>query len=175
MPVEFTKSQVRVSKQSHTTPVLITQSRLHVSALWVNIRLFINIVTEQIIYCVKKEIITYTLYFAYNRQCTYNVTLRRVRESLLQWKSNKYYILDCVCACVRACMWVPGRVCVCMRISACSLANPACNAYAPYCDVIRGLPLEFTTFFWIISKTVPFKKKGIQHKMCVCSFSTHFV
>jgi hypothetical protein len=89
-----------------------------------------------------------------DRQCTYNVTKRRVRESLLQWKSNKYYIFACVCAClcvVRACMWVPGRVCVCMRISACSLANPACNAYAPYCDVIRGLPLEFTIFFWIIS------------------------
>jgi hypothetical protein len=38
--------------------------------------------------------------------------------------------------CVRACMWVAGCEGVCMRISACSLANPACNAYAPYYDVM---------------------------------------
>ena len=30
-------------------------------------------------------------------QCKYNVTLRRVRESLLPWKSNNYYLLVCVC------------------------------------------------------------------------------
>jgi hypothetical protein len=30
-------------------------------------------------------------------QCMYNVTLRRVRESLLPWKSNNYYLLVCVC------------------------------------------------------------------------------
>ena len=88
------------------------------------------------------------------RHCTYNVTLRRVRESLLPWKSNKYYWLVCVCACayvrVRALMWVPGSLGVCMRIRACSLTNPACNAYAPYCDVIYG-PSVSTTFFDIIS------------------------
>jgi hypothetical protein len=32
----------------------------------------------------------------------YNVTLRCVRESLLQWKSSKYYLLVCVCVCIRA-------------------------------------------------------------------------
>jgi hypothetical protein len=32
-----------------------------------------------------------------DRQCTYNVTLRRVRELLLPWKSNEYYIFVCVC------------------------------------------------------------------------------
>ena len=82
-----------------------------------------------------------------DRQCTYNVTLRRASESLLPWKSNKYYIF---CLCMRACLWVTGQVCVCLRISACSLANPACNAYAPYCDVICGSS-EPTTFFAIIS------------------------
>jgi hypothetical protein len=32
-----------------------------------------------------------------DRQCTYNATLRRVRESLLLGKSNTYYLLVCVC------------------------------------------------------------------------------
>ena len=57
-----------------------------------------------------------------------------------------------VCACLRlrACMWLPRRVDVCMRISACSLANPTCNAYTPYCDVIC-VPSLSTVLFEIIS------------------------
>ena len=55
-----------------------------------------------------------------DKQCTYNVTLTRVRESLLPWKSNKYYVFVCVC----------GRVGVCMRMRACSLVYTACNGYA---------------------------------------------
>jgi hypothetical protein len=49
--------------------------------------------------------------FQQARQCMYNVKLRRVRESLLQWKSNKYYLLVCVCvrACVRACVHLSNR------------------------------------------------------------------
>jgi hypothetical protein len=49
-------------------------------------------------------------------QCTYNVTLRLVRELLFPWKNNKYYIFVCVCACVcvhariRACVRARGRV-----------------------------------------------------------------
>jgi hypothetical protein len=35
-------------------------------------------------------------------QYTYNVTLKRLRESLLPWKSNKYYIF--VRACAPACV-----------------------------------------------------------------------
>jgi hypothetical protein len=68
------------------------------------------------------------------RQCTYNVTLNRVRQSLLLWKSNKCYI--CVCA---------GA-----RVRACSLAYQACKSYAPHCDVICG-PSGSTIFFDIIS------------------------
>jgi hypothetical protein len=55
-----------------------------------------------------------------------------------------------ICACLRACRWVPGRVDVFMRISSCTLANPACNAYASYCDVIC-VSSVFTIFFGIIS------------------------
>jgi hypothetical protein len=43
----------------------------------------------------------------------YNVTLRHIRESLLLWKSNKYYTFLCVHTCVR----VPKRVCVCMHVA----------------------------------------------------------
>jgi hypothetical protein len=49
-----------------------------------------------------------------DRQCTYNVTLRRVRATTVVGKSNKYYIY---------------RVCVC------SLRYPICNAHAPYCHL----------------------------------------
>ena len=74
-----------------------------------------------------------------DRQCTYNVTLRRVRELLLPWKSNEYYIFVCVC------VWVPGR----LGVRECSLAYPSCYAHAPYC-VICGFS-DSTTFFDIIS------------------------
>jgi hypothetical protein len=38
------------------------------------------------------------------------VTLRRVRESLLLWESNKYY--TCVCACVCQGAWTCACACV---------------------------------------------------------------
>jgi hypothetical protein len=76
----------------------------------------------------------------------YNLSFRRVRQSLLPWKSSTYYIFVCVCVRVRACIcvgvWARGF----MHVRACSVAYPACNAYAPYCDVICG-PSGFTTFF----------------------------
>ena len=76
-----------------------------------------------------------------DRQCMY-VTLRLVRESFLTWKIIITYL--------RVCVRVSQRVGVCMRVHACSLANPACNAYAPCCDVICG-PSGSTIFFDIIS------------------------
>jgi hypothetical protein len=65
----------------------------------------------------------------------------------------------CVCVCVL------GRVGVCIRVRVCSLAHPARNAYAPYCDVICCTPSS-TTFFEIISQTARFsEKKVIERKM----------
>ena len=82
------------------------------------------------------------------RNCTYNVTMRRVHETLLlQRKSNKYYIL-CMCVYVGGWMGVgkgPER-----GLRACSLAYSACKAHAPYYIVICGLASS-TTFFDIIS------------------------
>ena len=76
------------------------------------------------------------------KQCSYNVTLRRLHELLLPWKTNNYYIFVCVCVCV--------RMCARTRMRARSLDYPACNSYSPYCDVICGTSGS-TMFFDIIS------------------------
>ena len=75
---------------------------------------------------------------------------------------------------MRAC--VPGGVRVCMSVRACSLAYPAYNSYAPYCDVICD-PYGSTILVDIISSTAIFSKnkKVIKNKICVLIFSTTFV
>jgi hypothetical protein len=88
-----------------------------------------------------------------DRQCTYNVTLRRVHESLLPWESNKYHIF----------------VCVCMRVRVCSLTYPACSAYAPYCDVICDFRLHQIFRHCLISGAI-FGKTLLNIK-CVFWFS----
>ena len=81
------------------------------------------------------------------RQCACNVTLRRVRETILVVESNRYFIFLCVR--VRACVEVVGSVGECMRVRAWSLAYAACKVYAPCCDVIRD-PSVSAIFFDII-------------------------
>ena len=71
----------------------------------------------------------------------YNVTLRRVRELLLPWKSNKYYIFVWGGAVVRVTGRAGGR--------ACSFVYPIFNSYGPYCNVICG-PFGSTIFCDII-------------------------
>jgi hypothetical protein len=90
-------------------------------------------------------------------QCTYDVIIRCVHESLLPWKRNKHYLLVSPFLC--ACMWVPDRVGVCMSISAGSLENRARNVYVPYCDVICGM---CSAYFWELShKRCDFRKKEV--------------
>jgi hypothetical protein len=55
-----------------------------------------------------------------------------------------------LCLCVCGGGGVPGRVGVYMCVRVCSIAYPARNAYAPYCDVICG-PSGSTIYFNIIS------------------------
>jgi hypothetical protein len=58
----------------------------------------------------------------------------------------------------------------CMRISTCSLANPARNAYAPYCDGHLGFSV-FATFFGIINGAI-FGEIVIEYKTRVLIFCT---
>ena len=43
----------------------------------------------------------------------HTVTLRRVSESLLPWKTNKYYLLLCACVHARACEYPEERASTC--------------------------------------------------------------
>jgi hypothetical protein len=48
---------------------------------------------------------------------------------------------------VRACMWVPGRVGVCMGIRACNLANPFSGSrFVPYGQMDMKLSVPFLSF-----------------------------
>jgi hypothetical protein len=60
---------------------------------------------------------------------------------------------------------VSGRVGVCMRVRACSLAYPACNACAPCCDVISG-PFGCIIFDIVINSTIFWGKNVTEHKTC---------
>jgi len=84
----------------------------------------------------KKELCTH---------CTYNVTMGRVRATIVAVEKQ----------------WVLQN----LRVYVCSLRYPACNAHAPYCHL---WPARITNFFHIISEAGRFskKKKVTEHKMC---------
>ena len=92
-----------------------------------------------------------------HRQLRYNVTMGRVCELFLSWKSNKYYIFFCACARAGRCVWVPRLVGVSMRARACRLAYPACKAYTPY--VTCGIRLYHILRHYLINGTIFFKKR----------------
>ena len=88
--------------------------------------------------------------------------MRPVREALLPWKSNKYYIFVRVCA--RVC--VPERVGVCLRV------------FVQHAARMRHIVMSFLVpqYFSILShKRQDFRKrKVIEHKTCVLIFSKTF-
>jgi hypothetical protein len=105
---------------------------------------------------------------------TYNVTLRRVHEIIVAWKSNRFYIFLCVRARARACVCVGGG-CWCMGegvyLCACSLIYLACNARGPCC--LRLLLLHRFFRHFLINGTI-FGKNLLSIKCVFWFFCTHF-
>jgi len=88
-----------------------------------------------------------------DRQCTYNVTVRHIRETT--GAVEKQRVLDNLSVCI------------------CGLSYPACNAHASYCHPWPA-PL-YNTFPDYLTNSMIFKKKITEHKICVLIFSTTFV
>jgi hypothetical protein len=83
--------------------------------------------------------------------CTYNVTLKRIRATIVAVKSNEYY-----------------TTCVCI----CRLSYPACNSYAPYYHLWPA-SLYYIIPHYLINGMIS-EKKVIERMMSVSSFSTNF-
>jgi hypothetical protein len=99
--------KVKTALTSHPTSVVTVRLR------WAEMDGYVACVRKNIILNKRSNVritqqITYS-YIEQDRQCTYNVTIRRVRESLLPWKSSKYYLLVCVCMGARKCVHVDSR------------------------------------------------------------------
>ena len=84
-----------------------------------------------------------------DRHCTYNVTLRRVRATIIAVENNKYYIFP---------------VCVC------NLRYPACNAHAPYCHLWPARVYNILPHYLIKGKL--FEKNVFVHKVFVLILPT---
>ena len=113
-----------------------------------------------------------------HRQLTYDVMLRSVRESLLPWKSNKYYAFLCVCVCVCVCARVRGCghqeawTCACVWVHVVLLVqHDVLMRYIVTSFVAPLAPPYFSTFS---HKCRDFREKVVIHRMYVLIFSTMF-
>jgi hypothetical protein len=84
-----------------------------------------------------------------DRQCTHNVTLTRVRVTIV--------VVEC-------------HIC---RMRVCSLMYPACNVQAPYCYLRHVWLYSISPHYLSHGTNFEKRKKIIQHKMCVLFFSTN--
>ena len=108
-----------------------------------------------------------------NTRCTYNVTMTRFRESLSPWKSDEDYISVCVgaCLCVRACMWVRGRVsCACIEVHVAVVTQHVTRMRPIVTSFVA--PQSELYFSTLSPNRCHFRETGIEHKMCVLIFST---
>jgi hypothetical protein len=98
----------------------------------------------------------------------YNVTLRRVHETLLLWKSDMYYRLACVCMFARACV---GLSCAYVHI-ALLIQHATRMGHTVTSFVSPRSPAHISA---LSHKRCDFRKKVIEPKTCVFIFSTTFV
>ena len=120
---------------------------------------------------------TANITFKQYRQCTYDVTLRSVRETIVAVERSVTYCCVCACAWMRACVCVNASVCVCMRagvcLRACRLTYPVCHAKAPYC--LRLSRLHHIFRHYLINGTIFVKKKATEYETCVFILSATFI
>jgi hypothetical protein len=96
-----------------------------------------------------------------DRQWMHEAALRRVCESFLLWKSNKYFIFVCVCARTRECARARGHVHVALLIQHANHTRHIVTSF--------GAPLA-PPCFPTLSKNQHDLKKVIHHKMCILFF-----
>jgi len=86
------------------------------------------------------------------RHFTYNVILRRFVQPLLLWKSNEYYTND---------------VCIC---------GPLISSMQCACAILSSVVCPTLQYFSTLShKRHDFRKKIIESKICILTFSTTIV
>ena len=108
------------------------------------------------------------------RQCTYNAIMRCVRESLLLWKSNIYYIFVCVrarervgaCRCPSAWQWARAYTRVTLLIQNVTRMRHIVTSFVA--------PLASPHFSTLSHKRRDFRKRVTAHEMSVLTFSTSF-
>jgi hypothetical protein len=96
----------------------------------------------------------------------YNVTLRRVREPLLLWKSHKYL-------CVRVRVYLSAWACACACVYVALLIQHATRMRHVVTSFVT--PLAPPCFSTLTNNLHDFRKKVIEHKMCVLILSTTFI
>jgi hypothetical protein len=119
----------------------------------------------------------YVIWLKQDTQCTYHVTLRRVRESLLQWKSNITCVCVCVCVCARA--RGPGTwACACACLCARAPRRVHVALFILHATRMRRIVTSFVAprsppyFLPLFHKRRDFRKNVIEHEVCVLIFST---
>jgi hypothetical protein len=107
----------------------------------------------------------------HDTQCTHNVTLRRVRESLLPRKCSKDYVCLCARAYVRA--WPGAWACACWCAYVALLIQHSAHMRHTVPSTVASLaPSNFST---LSHKRHDFRKKKLLNIKCVLTFSTTFI
>jgi hypothetical protein len=104
------------------------------------------------------------IYTKQDRQCTYSITLRQVRESLFAME-KQYYIFVCVC------MWMDAQAC--RHVPMALLIQHEMHMGRTVTTFVAPMPPPHISR--LSNKRFNFRKKVIEHKMCVLIFSATYV